>query len=314
MEDTADTPASNGSDEFYDYYDEAMPQVLQQSNDAPYSDSDSGSIDMDLDSDSGSSTPAVLNPKRKFDDELEKSSHEPEEDTTKRRKIVTASKPHEQIYSVEVPATAGKPVEIWQHIFSFCTPDALCLCLRVNKSFNSYLTRMSKSSTSRSKYARHLSITASENIWTMSRRAFAPVLPRPLSGFTEHAMFTLIGQSFCEKCKTYDTRTASPSSVWDSGPGLAGVRVIWPFAARLCGKCFVEETVTVREWLLPTFSLLLTRTRILSFCKLPLAAFALAYQPPSRPRICTTSLRQPTRCPVVSPRMLTHRKSIFASM
>lgn len=173
--------------------------------------------------------------------------HEPEI-VQKRQKVTTIP---EQYYSNTVPRTAGPPAEIWQHVFLYLTPDSLSCCLRVNKAFHSYLTftaaNMSIRLPSRKggRQRTGLKLIDSEAIWTSARKLFAPNLPRPLSGFSEMQMFQLLGGKYCQGCGEPPTGPVNARNPFDAGPGVHGVRIIWSFSARLCGRCFDSSAIKV---------------------------------------------------------------------
>lgn len=171
-------------------------------------------------------------------------SEEPEPETIKRQRVQYTA---EKYFSPNVPPTAGLPAEIWQHIFLYFPPDTLSRCLRVNRAFNSYLTRLNTGMSIRLPPRRTgVKIVDSEAIWTSSRKLFAPNLPRPLSGFGEMQMFQLLGGKRCLNCDTLPTGPLNATSPWTAGPGPNGVRVIWNFYTRLCGTCFELLCLKVR--------------------------------------------------------------------
>lgn len=173
--------------------------------------------------------------------------HEPEV-AQKRQKVTTML---EQYYSNTVPRTAGLPAEIWQHVFLYLTPDSLSCCLRVNKAFHSYLTSTAANMSIRLPSRKGglqrtgLKLIDSEAIWTSARKLFAPNLPRPLSGFSEMQMFQLLGGKYCQGCGEAPTGPVNARTPFDAGPGVHGVRIIWSFSARLCGRCFDSSAVKV---------------------------------------------------------------------
>ncbi|ERF72250.1 hypothetical protein EPUS_02137 [Endocarpon pusillum Z07020] len=85
----------------------------------------------------------------------------------------------------------------------------------VNRTFNNLLAP--DGVLQASKLAKHgaLTTTDQEHLWSLSRRAFFPGMPRPLFSRSEHGTWKLIR----------------------AGPGNDYVRVIWPFAVRSCGNC-----------------------------------------------------------------------------
>lgn len=150
----------------------------------------------------------------------------------------------EKYFSTAVPSTAGLPAEAWQHIFLHLTPDSLSCCLRVNKAFNSYLTSTSAALAARLPPRRTgIKLLDGEAIWTSSRKQFAPSLPRPLAGFSEMGMIQLLGGKYCQICDSPPKGPITARSPFDAGPGPTGVRIIWSFSARMCGKCFEGTSI-----------------------------------------------------------------------
>ena len=144
---------------------------------------------------------------------------------------------------------AGIPTNIWQHVFCFVPPVFLGRLLRVNRTFKSLLTPAisTQAHSPEPNPGAHLFHT-SEAIWAASRKRFCPGLPKPLRGINELNMWRLLRGNSCQKCgQTKALLTSSDaSSPWESGPGKTGVRVIWPFAVRLCGMCLKNQSEKVQ--------------------------------------------------------------------
>jgi hypothetical protein len=142
-----------------------------------------------------------------------------------------------------VATTAGWPAELWQQVFIQLAPAMLGRCMRVCKNFNYYLTDIKVPP--HTKRDRHqVRIHDSEYIWMHSRKDTYPTMPRPLQGFTELQMFRLIGCQSCQTCGKFPVKPPA-TSVFNTGPGENGVRVIWPFRLRICGTCFRNDALTV---------------------------------------------------------------------
>lgn len=172
-----------------------------------------------------------------------KNGQESRQKSSKKRKVVFSPEPY---FSAAVPSVARLPAEIWQHIFLYLTPDDLSRCLRVNTLFRAYLTELTASMSIRLPPRRNgLKLLDSESIWTSARKLFAINLPRPLAGFTEVHMFQLLGGRACQACGFEPAQPIQPTTPFDAGPGRDGVRIIWSFAARLCGSCFELYSVKV---------------------------------------------------------------------
>lgn len=140
------------------------------------------------------------------------------------------------------------PAELWQHIFCFVPPLFLGRLLRVNHAFHAYLTS-GKANEQDSKPEPHSIVQPlnPQTIWAASRRRFCPGLPKPIRGISELDMWRLLRGRNCQICNQTkaSSLTSSPENPWESGPGENGVRVIWPFAVRCCGKCIQEGSEKV---------------------------------------------------------------------
>jgi hypothetical protein len=143
--------------------------------------------------------------------------------------------------------TAGWPPELWQQVFTYLSPAMLSRCLRVCKSFKYCLTQLKAAPIPRKRNAPLARVLESEGLWTQARKHAYPTMPRPLVGFSELRMLQLIGGAPCQSCGKPPVRSAI-TNVFNAGPGESGVRVIWPFHVRLCGNCFINESLTVRYY------------------------------------------------------------------
>ncbi|KAL2391480.1 hypothetical protein RJ035_000229 [Blastomyces gilchristii] len=130
------------------------------------------------------------------------------------------------------------PGEIWQHIFTFLPPTTLGRLLCVNKTFRSLLTPSEAELPGFPQASGLLKYLNPNSIWSVSRRAFHPGMPRPMSFLTELEMWNLISGSNCQLCgKLSSCSSLTDSTIWEAGPGLDGVSIIWPFGIRSCGEC-----------------------------------------------------------------------------
>ncbi|MCJ1388033.1 hypothetical protein MMC18_000877 [Xylographa bjoerkii] len=142
-------------------------------------------------------------------------------------------------------------VQIWQRVFCFVPPVFLGCLLRVNRSFHSLLSPVtSRMSTHATEDTDSAMLQSAEAIWAASRRRFCPGLPKPLRGLHELQMWRLLRGSDCQLCgeRSNLLTPSATSNPWESGPGNMGVRVIWPFGIRCCGKCLrihSEKEVTL---------------------------------------------------------------------
>lgn len=136
------------------------------------------------------------------------------------------------------------PAALWQHIFCYIPPILLGRMLCVNHAFNTYLTP-GKSEQNPTKLPNSIiQPLEAENIWATSRRRFHPGVPRPVHGLNELEMWKLLKGNNCQVCKkvNVDQSVAHIQDPWESGPGMAGIRVVWPFGLRCCGPCLQENT------------------------------------------------------------------------
>ena len=141
------------------------------------------------------------------------------------------------------------PVELWQQIFLHVSPNDLARCVRVCRTFKVFLTDTKAvppiANKAEAKDLTKVRVFDSESIWAHSRKTFYPNMPRPLSRLTELQMLQLIGNLKCQFCGR-DPITLLPTTPFNCGPGVHGVRVFWPFGIRSCGTCVEPNTLTVR--------------------------------------------------------------------
>ncbi|OAX80779.1 hypothetical protein ACJ72_04881 [Emergomyces africanus] len=149
------------------------------------------------------------------------------------------SPPKEKMYPLGTMSFGPMlPGEIWQHIFTFLPPASLGRVLCANKTFRSLLTPSDAEASIFPQTSGLLKYLNPNSIWSVSRRAFHPGMPRPLSCLTELEMWKLIYGSNCQFCgKTSSCSPPADSAPWEAGPGPDGVRIIWPFGIRSCGEC-----------------------------------------------------------------------------
>lgn len=151
--------------------------------------------------------------------------------------------------SAKTAIVSGLPIHIWQRVFCFVPPVFLGRLLRVNRIFNASLTpdTYPKPLEERTGTGTSRSLSAAA-IWTASRRKFCPGLPRPLQGQQDLDMWRLLRGSDCQLCREKKTLlTASTGmDIWKAGPGISGVRVVWPFGIRCCGACLQMQSEQVK--------------------------------------------------------------------
>ncbi len=90
----------------------------------------------------------------------------------------------------EVPPSLPKlPPELWQYIFTFLPPLSLGRLLLVNREFNVLLTPGKSPPQAQSYDPKHRPVIASlqdqDHVWLSARRAYFPVMPRPMTSMTE---------------------------------------------------------------------------------------------------------------------------------
>ena len=208
------------------------------------------SSEMDVSDASSSVVPAHLDPgpahagaKRKLSDAdlVDTSPANVAQDIVKKPRIsLPIAKPGPSLLMA-----AGWPPEIWQQVFTHLSPAMLSRCLRVCRSFKFCLTQLKALTVPRKRNEPLARVLDSEALWTQARKHAYPFMPRPLVGFSELQMLQLIGGALCQSCGKPHVRSPV-TNIFNAGPGESGVRVIWPFHVRLCGNCFVNESLTVR--------------------------------------------------------------------
>lgn len=201
-------------------------------------------------------SPSHVGCKRKLDDTVnspEYTSHQALHDSHKRLRV-----------SMSPTATAGGafrlPPELWQQVFLRLSPAMLCRCLRVSKAFHAYLTQMKAAPVAKKdiKKVRQVRLLDSETIWAEARKLYFQNMPRPLMRFSELEMLQLIGGSTCQFCHRLPAPVPA-TTPFNAGPGPDGVRVVWPFGIRTCGRCWEQLSIKVsfpshRPLLPPSFS------------------------------------------------------------
>ncbi|KAK8168475.1 hypothetical protein BKA80DRAFT_341312 [Phyllosticta citrichinensis] len=157
-----------------------------------------------------------------------------------------------------VPSVARLPGRVWQHVFLYLHPLTLGRLLRVNRAFHTLLTSVDEPS-SGSQHLSALPVLTSNFIWLSARKIHFPTFPRPLMDMSELAMWRLLGGrrcQFCAKTSRHDQSWAVKSA-FEDGPGLDGVRIVWPFGVRVCGRCLEAHSQTEQSLLFAVNSALL---------------------------------------------------------
>lgn len=123
--------------------------------------------------------------------------------------------------------------QTWQLIFTHVDPSTLARLLRVCKKFEACLTSLPSDPT-----LQQLHLQPGEHIWRSSRTLNFPDMPDRSLGCTEITLWRdLLGSKHCSICGH------EPSS--ESGVESSTL-IIWPFEARLCQRCLVDQCQTVR--------------------------------------------------------------------
>lgn len=142
----------------------------------------------------------------------------------------------------EIPRAPRLPLDIWQHICSFLEPVSLGRLICVDRALNALLDPQKPIPL----HLQEKSLTQND-IWSASRKRLLPGFPRPLSWISELATWRLLLGTSCQSCGRKSSRSSmTTQSLWTSGPGQEGVRIIWPFAVRSCGKCLNTRMTKVR--------------------------------------------------------------------
>ena len=147
---------------------------------------------------------------------------------------------------------------VWQRIFCFVPPVSLGRILIVNRAFNTYLTPGRTEEDPLPLPDSIIQPLQADTIWLFSRRRFCSGVPRPIQGLTELDMWKLLKGKNCQICKNVRddaTPMVDPQDPWESGPGNTGVRVVWPFGLRCCGRCLQENSQKVPDCQPPSLDL-----------------------------------------------------------
>jgi hypothetical protein len=146
-------------------------------------------------------------------------------------------------HAIRSSAVRRTPPEIWQAIFCYLDPTTLKSVSQVNHPFRTYVLEAQEGppTAAHSIYP----VKSAESIWANSRRQHYPHMPRPLSGWDEWEMWNLVTGQKCQFCGEGQRIPSDGQNIWEAGPGENGVRVIWPFGIRTCGKCLQEKVEKV---------------------------------------------------------------------
>jgi F-box domain len=147
------------------------------------------------------------------------------------------------------------PGELWQYIFTFLPPSSLGRLMCVNTIFHSLLSPNGILPAPRLARQGRMSTMHQESLWSLSRRAFFPGMPRPLFSGSELRTWKLIQGNGCQFCGRTNCSTIPPvsASPWAAGPGNDYVRIIWPFAVRSCGDCLRTRLQKVCRSMFPLY-------------------------------------------------------------
>jgi F-box domain len=144
------------------------------------------------------------------------------------------------------------PAEMWQYIFTYLPPYSLGHLMCVNRIFHNLLAPGGTLPAPQLTGQGPLGLMEPDLLWSLSRRAFFPGMPRPLFSRSELDTWKLIRSNVCESCGKRNVSTVPPvsKSPWAAGPGNDYVRIIWPFAVRSCGNCLQAPLQKVGLWAL----------------------------------------------------------------
>jgi hypothetical protein len=117
------------------------------------------------------------------------------------------------------------PLDIWRLVIKFLSPLDLGRLVQVNRAFHGCLTDESSVLDST------LSISNSQNIWTISRRLHHPDLPEPPSECSEIELWRLLLSKRCQFCQCSSENNK--------------VDIVWSFGIRSCRSCLESRTVKV---------------------------------------------------------------------
>ena len=182
--------------------------------------------------------------KRKLTDDVANGDRQTIDDPLKKRRL-SPSAPI--VYHGGVSQAVNLPRELWQQIFLYLPPVALCRCLRACKTFRGHLTEAKAAPTAQKKPAKgqpRVRVLDSDAIWAHARKTHFPNLPRPLARCSELEMLQLIGGRTCQSCGKLPT-PATLDPLFRAGPGPYGLRVFWPFGVRACGQCILHSIIKV---------------------------------------------------------------------
>lgn len=138
------------------------------------------------------------------------------------------------------------PPEILQNVFSFVDPYSLARLMAVCQTFSVLIDPSKTLPASRTAFQR-VGFRDQNDLWALSRRAFAQDAPRPMNSMNELRSWQLVRGHSCQFCgkKPVIKITSLPTAPWNQGPGTDGVRSIWPFQVRSCGRCLEPRLVKV---------------------------------------------------------------------
>jgi hypothetical protein len=139
------------------------------------------------------------------------------------------------------PRAPHLPLDIWQHICSFLEPVFLGRLICVDRALNALLDPQKP-------IPEHLvkkNLTQND-VWSASRKRQLPGFPRPMSWTSELTTWKLLLGTSCQFCERRASNSSTTiQSPWTLGPGQEGVRIVWPFAVRSCGKCLTTRMTKV---------------------------------------------------------------------
>lgn len=152
------------------------------------------------------------------------------------------------------------PPGVLQRIFSFLPPYSLQCLLHVSSLCRALLVPAC-TLPFQPDGSKDLPLVPQDTLWKSARMRYFPGMPKPMAGHSEYESFMLILNRSCQFCAKLPPVPQSHRDPYNAGPGLTGVRIIWPFRIRSCSACLetrIKEVGCLKS-LLRAF-LIMTRT------------------------------------------------------
>lgn len=156
------------------------------------------------------------------------------------------------------------PAGVVQTIFSYLDPATLGRLICVNRRFQALLDPklpLPSDQIFRYEYNDHsfqmdlCPVRSQDSIWTISRRRYAPSMPKPVEGLSERELFALAFGTLCQLCGHKSPR-GSRKFTWHPVRGESSVCTLWPFKIRSCMQCLVPRLKKVNPELCQFYAVL----------------------------------------------------------